>query len=286
MYDLQGLLLKQDDWIVPRALRSEVGVDAEFTLKKKNTGEVFIGSYSYAPIFNALGEIDGCVITARDITAQKNAEAQLKSYLYRLEHAMEDTLFVLTKAVDMRDPYTSGHQQRVGKIAEEIGKKLQLSSKQSHNLNLIGLIHDIGKIGIPAELLSKPTKLSQIEYDLIKTHVNIGYEILKSVNFLIPVAEVIHEHHERFDGSGYPQGLKGEQILFEARIIAVADVIEAMTNHRPYRSALGIEKALEEIEGGRGTKYDPQVVDACLDLFRKDGYLVPEKLDSSRILSH
>jgi putative nucleotidyltransferase with HDIG domain len=153
--------------------------------------------------------------------------------------------------------------------------KLGLSQADSHNINLIGLIHDIGKIGIPAELLSKPTRLSNIEYELIKTHVTIGYEILKNLNFMIPVAEIVREHHERIDGSGYPQGLKGDQILMEARILAVADTVEAMSAHRPYRPALGIDAALAEIEQGRGTKYEPRVVDACLELFRKDGYQIP-----------
>ena len=210
-----------------------------------------------------------------DITRDTENQRLLEAYSERLQHTMEDTLFALSKAVDMRDPYTSGHQQRVGLLAKAIAIKLGLDESRVHNLSLIGLIHDIGKIGIPSEILSKPSKLSALEYALIKTHVNIGYDILKGIDFIIPVAEIVREHHERFDGSGYPQGLKGDSILLEARIIAVADVIEAMSTHRPYRAALGIDAALEEIEKGRGTKFDPTVVDACLDLFRKDGYHIP-----------
>lgn len=210
-----------------------------------------------------------------DVTNDVQNQELLGVYAKRLEKAMEDTLLVLSKAVDMRDPYTAGHQQRVGALAQEIAKKLGFSQTDAHNLGLISLIHDIGKISIPAELLSKPTRLTNIEYELIKTHVTIGYEILKNLNFMIPVAEIVREHHERMDGSGYPQGLKGDQILLEARIIAVADVVEAMSAHRPYRPTLGIEAALAEIEEGRGTKYDPRIVDACLELFKKDGYQIP-----------
>ena len=271
-----GTLAKMEQWAVPSALRGESAFDAEFTLKRKDTGESWIGSYNYAPIRNAAGEITGSVVVARDITKKKKAEDDIKSYLHRLELAMEDTLFVLSKTVDMRDPYTSGHQLRVGALSQAIAKKIGFDDKEAHNLKLIGLIHDIGKIGVPADILSKLVKLTKLEMDLIKTHVNIGYDILKHVNFILPVAEIVREHHERMDGSGYPRGLKGDEILMEARIIAVADVIEAMSTHRPYRPALGIDAALAEIEQGRGSKFDSKVVDACLELFRKDGYKIPE----------
>lgn len=222
-----------------------------------------------------------------DVSQDRKNQELLEAYTKRLEKSMEDTLTVLSKALDMRDPYTAGHQMRVGILAEEIGKKLHLSVTQTHNLRLIGLVHDVGKIGVPAEILSKPTRLSQIEHDLVKTHVSIGYDILKDVDFLAPVAEVVREHHERMDGSGYPQGLKGDQILLEARIIAVADVVESMTTHRPYRPALGLDKALAELESGRSTKYDAAVVDACLELFRKDGYqLVSEHAEHPKHPEH
>ena len=271
-----GTLATMEQWAVPSALRGEVAFDAEFTLKRKDTGESWIGSYNYAPIRDEAGEISGSVVVARDVTRKKKAEDELKSYFHHLEVAMEDTMYVLSKTVDMRDPYTSGHQQRVGELAKHIAEKMGLSDKEAHNLRLIGLIHDIGKIGVPAEILSKPSKLNKMELDLVKSHVDIGYDILKKVNFVTPVAEIVRQHHERIDGSGYPQGLKGDEILMEARIIAVADVVESMTTRRPYRDALGIDAALAEIEGGRGTKYDPRVVDACLESFRKDGYVIPE----------
>lgn len=270
-----GTLATLDQWAVPCALRGESATDAQFTLKRKDTGESWAGSYNYAPIRDESGQITGSVVVARDITEKKRAEDQRKSYVHRLESTMEDTLNILAKTVDIRDPYTAGHEQRVGAISQDIAIKMGLSKTDAHNLKLIGLVHDIGKVGVPAEILSKPSKLSKIEFDLIKTHVNIGYEILKNVNFIAPVAEIVREHHERIDGSGYPRGLKGNDILMEARIIAVADVIESMASHRPYRAALGIDAALAEIEGGRGTKYDPRVVDACLELFRKDGYTIP-----------
>lgn len=167
------------------------------------------------------------------------------------------------------------HQGRVGLLAKEIALTMGMTVSQADNLRLIGLIHDIGKIGVPAELLTKPSKITPLEYELIKTHVQIGYDILKNVNFMVPVAEVVLQHHERLDGSGYPNHLSGSQILLEARIIAVADVVEAMSSHRPYREALGIDVALAEIEAGRGVKYDPSVVDACLKLFRVQNYKIP-----------
>ena len=207
-----------------------------------------------------------------DITQEVGNRDLLLSYTKLLEASMQETLRGFSKAIEMRDPYTAGHQQHVGNIAAEIARKLKLPEVQINNMRLIGMVHDVGKIGIPAEILTKPSKLNPIEYEMVKSHVNIGYEILKDIHFEIPVAEVVREHHERLDGSGYPRGLKGEEISLEARIIAVADVIDAMASHRPYRPALGIEPALGEIESGRGIKYDPSVVDACLELFQKDGY--------------
>ncbi|CEN56161.1 HD-GYP domain-containing protein [Candidatus Methylopumilus turicensis] len=214
-------------------------------------------------------------MVVRDISQRKKTELEIQSYLLRLENVMQDTLQVLAKAVDMKDPYTAGHQNRVGLLAKEIALTMGMSANEAENLRLIGLIHDIGKIGIPAELLTKPTRITALEYELIKTHVQIGYDILKNVNFMIPVADAVLQHHERLDGSGYPNHLKGSQILLEARIIAVADVVEAMSSHRPYREALGLEAALADIESGKGTKYDPVVADACLKLFRENGYRIP-----------
>jgi HD-GYP domain-containing protein (c-di-GMP phosphodiesterase class II) len=175
----------------------------------------------------------------------------------------------------MRDPYTAGHERRVGKIAAAIGAELGFNDRRIEGLRVSGYLHDIGKITIPAEILSKPGKLLPVEFQLIQTHPQASYDVLKDVKFPWPVAEVALQHHERMDGSGYPQGLKGEAILLEARVMAVADVVEAMSAHRPYRAGLGIDKALAEIERGRGSAYDTEVVDACLRLFRERHYQLP-----------
>ena len=212
-----------------------------------------------------------------DVTQDRKNQALMQAYLARLEKSMEETLLVLSKAIEMRDPYTAGHQYRVGEIAKSIALKMGLPNQKANDLRLMGLIHDIGKIGVPAEILNKPGKLSLEELNLVKAHTKIGYDILKQVNFDIPIAEIAYQHHERMDGTGYPQGLEGTSILLESKIIAVADVIEAMTNRRPYRSPLGIEQALEEVENGRGTKYDAEVVDACMRLFKEDGYTIEEE---------
>jgi HD-GYP domain-containing protein (c-di-GMP phosphodiesterase class II) len=175
----------------------------------------------------------------------------------------------------MRDPYTAGHERRVAEIAVAIGRDFGFDDRRLEGLRVAGYLHDVGKMTIPSEILSKPGKLSAIEFQLIQGHARASYDVLKDVEFPWPVAQVALQHHERIDGSGYPQGLKGEAIMLEARIMAVADVVEAMSSHRPYRPGLGIAKALAEIERGRGTAYDIQAADACLRLFREKGYTVP-----------
>ena len=169
----------------------------------------------------------------------------------------------------MRDPYTAGHQRRVGELAAAIAQELGLSDDKIHGLRLAASIHDLGKIKVPAEILAKPGKLTNIELMLIKAHAQAGYDILKDIAFPWPIATIVWQHHERLDGSGYPLGLKDDQILFESRIMAVADVVEAMASHRPYRPSLGMEATLAEIERGRGSAYDPAVVDACLKVIRE-----------------
>lgn len=177
--------------------------------------------------------------------------------------------------MEAHDPYTAGHEFRVGLIAADIAREMGWGEEKCNTLNLIGLVHDIGKMSIPSEILSKPGVLSAIEFQLVKTHAEHGYEILKDVEFPLPIAEIIREHHERMDGSGYPRGLKGEGIRLEARILAVADVLEAMASHRPYRASLGIDAAISEIETHRGDQFDPDVVDALLRLFREKSYQLP-----------
>lgn len=195
--------------------------------------------------------------------------------LQRLEAGLEATVHALASTVESRDPYTAGHQQRVAQVSVELAHALGLHAEQVHGLQLAATIHDIGKLSIPAEILTKPGRLTSLEYELIKTHAEAGYQILKGVEFPWPVAEMVRQHHERIDGSGYPRGLKGDQILLEARILSVADVIEAMSAHRPYRAGKGIEAALAEIVAGRGTAFDASVVDACVALFRDHRYQIP-----------
>jgi len=192
----------------------------------------------------------------------------------RLHKNMLQTVEAIASIVEMRDPYTSGHQARVADIAKEIARQMGLPEEQIQAIHLAGLVHDLGKIRIPAEILSKPSRLNEVEYSLIKMHPEAGYEILKGVEFSWPIAEMVRQHHERMDGSGYPQGLKGEEILPGARILVVADVVEAMSSHRPYRPGLGIDAALGEIIQGRSKLYDPQVVDACVALFKERGYVI------------
>ncbi len=194
----------------------------------------------------------------------------------RLQKNMLQTVEAIASIVEMRDPYTSGHQARVAEVAKAIARQMGLSEEQGQVVHLAGLVHDLGKISVPAEILSKPGRLNDVEYSLIKMHPQAGYDILKGIDFSWPIAQIVLQHHERMNGSGYPQGLKGEEILLGARILSVADVVEATSSHRPYRPGLGIEASLEELTRARGTLYDPQVVDACVALFREHGYVLPK----------
>ena len=203
----------------------------------------------------------------RDITLQKKAEEELKQSLVKLRKVTGATIQAMAQTVEVRDPYTAGHQRRVSDLARAIGTRMGLSAEQVDGIRMAGVIHDIGKISVPAEILSKPGILTDPEFSLIKTHPRVGYDILKEIEFPWDIAQIVLQHHERLDGSGYPHGLSGENILLEARILAVADVVEAMASHRPYRPALGIEKALEEISDRKGRAYDSDVVKSCLWLF-------------------
>jgi PAS domain S-box-containing protein/putative nucleotidyltransferase with HDIG domain len=210
--------------------------------------------------------------TVRDITERKKAEESLKDTLESLRKAVGTTIQVMASAVEVRDPYTSGHQIRSADLARSIATEIGLPPEKIEGIRMAGSIHDIGKLSVPAEILSKPTKLSEIEFSLIKEHAKRGYEMLKDVESPWPLAEIVYQHHERMDGSGYPRNLKGEEILIEARILTVADVVEAMASHRPYRPGLGIDAALNEIEKNKGIFYDDAVADACLRLFREKDF--------------
>jgi PAS domain S-box-containing protein len=210
-----------------------------------------------------------------NVTERKRAEEELKQTLESLRKAVGATIQVMVSAIEMRDPYTSGHQLRAANLACAIATEMGLPQDKIEGIRMAGSIHDIGKLSIPAEILSKPTRLTDIEFSLIKEHSRIGYEMLKDVESPWPLAQIVYQHHERMDGSGYPRNLKGDEIIMEARIMAVADVVEAMASHRPYRPGLGIDAALMEIEKNKGIFYDNTVADACLKLFREKSYKLP-----------
>ena len=224
------------------------------------------------PMYDAGGTLIGVLGIGRDTTNHKRAEEQLQQILDRLRKAVGTTIQVMVSAVEARDPYTSGHQIRSADLARAIATEMGLPQEKIDGLRMAGTIHDIGKLSVPAEILSKPMKLSELEFSLIKEHACRGFKILKDVESPWPLAEIVYQHHERMDGSGYPRQLKGDDILIEARILAISDVVEAMASHRPYRPGLGIEAALEEIEKNKGVLYDNTVADACLRLFREKGF--------------
>jgi len=209
------------------------------------------------------------VVVFRDITRQKVAEAKLQNSYAKLKKTLTNIIDALGKVVEFRDPYTAGHQRRVASLAIAISKDLDLDKDRIEALGTAAIIHDIGKIDIPATILAKPGKLSGIEFEMLKTHPQIGYDIIKKIDFPWPIAGIILQHHERLDGSGYPNGLKDKDISLEAKILAIADVMEAMSSHRPYRPALGIKKTLKEIKANSGKFYDAKAADACIKLFNK-----------------
>lgn len=208
----------------------------------------------------------------RDISELVANRNELEKTLKKLKKTLRGTIQAMALTGETRDPYTAGHQHRVGDLACSIALEMEVSKDQIQGIHLAGVIHDIGKISVPGEILSKPGAISANEFGLIKEHCQVGYNILKTIDFPWPIAKIVLQHHERMDGSGYPEGISGENIILGARILAVADVVEAMASHRPYRPALGIDMALREIRKNRDASYDPQVVDACLMLFSEKGY--------------
>lgn len=214
-------------------------------------------------------ELIGAIYKSTRVHFQQH---ELEKERERVLDILEHTVAALSRAIEKRDPYTDGHQKRVAQLAEAIGVEMGLSKHSVSGIRLAALIHDIGKIIVPAELLSRPGRLSPTEFELIKMHPQSGFEIVGDIDFPWPIGQIIQEHHERMDGSGYPGGLKGDEILQEARVVGVADVVDAMASHRPYRVALGIEAAIAEIKANRGRLYDPEVVDACIRVMEKANY--------------
>ena len=248
------------------------GFEVEFYKKDGSKVWVVINARTVKDEQGKILYLEGLI---EDITIRKHAEEQLQQTLDSLKNAVGATIQVMVSAVEARDPYTAGHQIRSADLARVIATEMGLYQDKIEGIRIAGSIHDIGKLSIPAEILSKPTKLTDIEFSLIKEHSQRGYEMLKNVESPWPLAQIVYQHHERMNGSGYPRNLKGDEIIMEARILAVADVVEAMASHRPYRAALGIDAALEEIEKNKGIIYDNAVADACLRLFREKNYKIP-----------
>ena len=261
-----GLMHPEDRKIIVPMVEKYVAnakpYEVEFRLKTKDGDWKWISGRGKSYNIDKNGISHRAVGVHVNITERKQAEERLKKTL-------DTTIETVSKIVEVKDPYTAGHQQRVSQLATAIAKELNLSPDKIEGIKVTSLLHDIGKISVPTEILSKTTTLSDIEFSLIKVHSQIGSDILKAIDFSYPVAQIVLQHHERLDGSGYPNKLKGDEILLEARILGVADVVEAMSSHRPYRPSLGIDAALDEISKNKGTLYDPEVVDICLKLFKE-----------------
>ncbi|HQO21488.1 MAG TPA: HD-GYP domain-containing protein, partial [Spirochaetota bacterium] len=228
--------------------------------------------YQYDKVNSQTLSFSGGIFVFRDVTERAKNEAKIQNTLMMLRKAMGGIIQAMAVTVETRDPYTAGHQKRVTELARKIADYMNLKDDIKDGLRMAGIIHDIGKISVPAEILSKPGKLSDIEFSLIKNHPQSGYEILKNIEFPWPVAMIVRQHHERLDGSGYPDGIKSDEILIESKILAVADVVEAMASHRPYRASLGIHAAIDEIIKNKGKYYDPDVVNACVAVFAKGDF--------------
>lgn len=254
-----------------RTVVSREGDEPEIVLWAKN-GKKFSVEETDMPMSDGSRNSSGHVLVFRDISARKSAEKELKESWEKLHEALEGTIQAMALTIEIRDPYTAGHQRRVSKLSCAIAQDLGMSEFEVEGLRVAGDIHDIGKIYVPAEILSKPGQITAIEYGMVKTHPQVGYDILKTIKFPWPVAQIVLQHHERLDGSGYPLGLLSDQILKEAKILTVADIVEAMSSHRPYRPARGIDKALAEVVQNKGRFYDTDAVDACVKLFQENRF--------------
>jgi len=254
-------------------LTGKTGKPFLWNLVKKN-GEQGFFEIVASLIKDKQGNPTGFRGIGRDVTKRKWAEEELQQTLESLRKAVSVTIQVMVSAVEMRDPYTAGHQTRAADLARAIAAEMGFPQEKIDGILMAGSIHDIGKLSVPAEILTKSSKLTNIEFALIKEHAEKGHEMLKDVESPWPLSEMVYQHHERINGSGYPRNLKDGEIMMEARILAVADVVEAMASHRPYRASLGLSAALEEIEKNKGNLYDNDVADACLKLFREKGYML------------
>ncbi|MBN2403642.1 MAG: PAS domain S-box protein [Spirochaetes bacterium] len=252
------------------SINSSALFEKESIGKRKDGTIINLMIYGYPIVYN--NKNIGVYHVFRNITEIKRNDKELMEHLNKVRQSMGNISNAMVSTVEVRDPYTVGHQQRVSNLARTIASEMGLSSDDVDAIRMAGTLHDLGKVNIPAEILSKPGKLSKIELELIKMHPRIAYDILKKIEFPWEIAEIVHQHHERLDGSGYPNGLKGSDILLGSRILSVADVVESISSHRPYRPALGIRKALEEISSKKNIYFDSKVVDACIRLFNKKNF--------------
>jgi PAS domain S-box-containing protein len=265
-----GFTIKDTKTMMKRAVQKLMGKPSRplmVKLKRKDGKWIYVSGIG--ELVREHGRPAGFQAIGQDVTDRIEAEKEAKRSTARLQKALEGIIQAMAATVEMRDPYTAGHQRRVATLAREIAREIGLLKDQIIGIELAGLIHDLGKIKIPTEILTYPDVLSEAEFNIIKTHPAAGYDILKNIDFPWPVAGMVLQHHERMNGTGYPYGIKGDEIIIGARIIAVADVVEAIASHRPYRQALGIDRALKEIADNKGILYDPEIVDTCLTLFRK-----------------
>ena len=238
----------------------------------KKDGETVWTEISISYLNDKNKNLIGFLGVTRDISERKMSEMKIEQSFLNLRKVLEASIQSMGKAAELKDPYTAGHQRRVGILSFEIAQALGLSQEQCKGIRLAGAIHDIGKIYVPTEILSKPGVLSSNELNIIRTHPEVGYDILKAIEFPWPIAKIVLQHHERLNGSGYPYNLHSDEILLESKIIGIADVIEAMASHRPYRPALGLEKAIDELIKNRNILYDAEIVDVCIDLIKKMDY--------------
>ncbi len=239
---------------------------------RKKNGTEFLSHVAATALKDNKGNVINILITEHDVTEHNHVKIQLDESVNKFQDVLKETIHAIALTIEQRDLFTAGHQRRVAELASAIAKAMKLPEDRVTGVYMAGLLHDIGKINVPAELLMKPAKLTELEFKLVKNHPKVAYDILKGIEFPWPIAQISLQHHERLDGSGYPSGLKSEDILLESRILAVADVVEAMSSARPYRPALGIGEALKEVSNKKGLLYDADVVNACVKLFKEKGF--------------
>lgn len=281
MLDIKGTKVKGKSLPISIVLSSKKAIrDVRYRIikngkQKGKKGKIEIDQWvivNAAPIYSSENDVIGAVAVCIDLSEYMHAQVSAKESYDKLQKTLEGTVQAIALSVEARDSYTSDHQRRVSLLAEAIAKKMGLDKDKVTNIKMAGAIHDLGKISVPSDILSKPSTLTEAEHDIIREHPRIGYDILSKIDFSFPLAEIVYQHHERCDGSGYPRGLKNDDIMIEAKIIAVADVVEAVASHRPYREALGIEAAWSEIIKGRKILFDETVVLSCIYVFLEDGY--------------